>query len=99
MEFMSLYRFEQILRYFHVSPPPSPLGSKHQPSSQWYMKLSPLFGYLRKRFKAFVILGQNISVDEMMIPFTGRSRHTLKMKNKPIGEGFKIWALCDHGYT
>ena len=63
------------------------------------MKLSPLFELLRERFKAFVILGQNISVDEMMIPFTGRSRHTLKMKNKPVGEGFKIWALCDHGFT
>ncbi len=82
-----------------MSPPPPQLGPKRQLASQWYMKLSPLFELLRERFKAFVILGQNISVDEMMIPFTGRSRHTLKMKNKPVGEGFKIWALCDHGFT
>jgi hypothetical protein len=34
----------------------------------------------------------------MMVPFSGRSQHTLKMKNKPISEGFKVWALCDHGY-
>jgi len=33
-----------------------------------------------------------------MIPFSGRSKHTLKMKNKPIKEGFKVWALCDRGY-
>jgi hypothetical protein len=45
-----------------------------------------------------VVLGQNVSFDEMMVPFSGRSKHTLKMKNKPILEGFKIWALCDHGY-
>jgi hypothetical protein len=34
----------------------------------------------------------------MMVPFSSRSKHTLKMKNKPISEGFKIWALCDRGY-
>jgi hypothetical protein len=34
----------------------------------------------------------------MMVPFSGRSRHTLKMKNKPISEEFKVWALCKHGY-
>src|SRR5277367_3600419 len=43
-------------------------------------------------------IGQDVSFDEMMVPFSGRSKHTLKMKNKPISEGFKIWALCDHRY-
>lgn len=28
-----------------------------------------------------------------------RSRHTLKIRNKPIKEGYKIFALCVHGYT
>jgi hypothetical protein len=63
------------------------------------MRLAPLFELLRTKFKAYVVLGQNVSFDEMMVPFTGRSKHTIKMKNKPIKEGFKIWALCDHGYT
>jgi hypothetical protein len=62
------------------------------------MKLEPLASLLRTKFQAYVVLGQNVSFDEMMVPFTGRSKHTLKMKNKPISEGFKIWALCDHGY-
>ena len=44
------------------------------------------------------MLGQNVSFDEMMVPFSGRSRHTLKMKNKPVSEDFKIWTLYDHGY-
>jgi len=35
----------------------------------------------------------------MMVAFTGRSQHTLKMPNKPIDEGYKIYAICDHGYT
>jgi hypothetical protein len=42
---------------------------------------------------------QNVSVDEMMKAFTGRSAHTLKMLNKPVKEGYKMWALADHGYT
>jgi len=35
----------------------------------------------------------------MVVRFCGRSRHTLKIRNKPIKEGYKIFALCDHGYT
>jgi len=92
MEFMTFFRFEQIKRYFHVSPPTD------LPTTRWYSKLEPLASQLRTKFKAYVVLGQNVSFDEMMVPFSGRSKHTLKMKNKPIKEGFKIWALCDHGY-
>ena len=35
----------------------------------------------------------------MMICFLGRSVHTIKMPNKPIGLGYKVLALCDTGYT
>ena len=35
----------------------------------------------------------------MMVPFSGRDANTIRMKNKPVSEGFKIFALCDHGYT
>jgi hypothetical protein len=99
MEHMTYFRFQQIKRYFHVAPPPLPLNKpSRQPINQWYMKLAPLFGMLQEQFKTYVIPGQNVSFDEMMVPFTGRSRHTLKMKNKPISEGFKIWALCCYGY-
>jgi hypothetical protein len=94
MEYMSLYRFEQIKRYLHMSPPPLP----GQPTAPWYMKVEPLASLLRAKFQAYAILGQNVSFDEMMIPYSGRSQHTLKMPNKPISEGFKVWALCDRGY-
>src|ERR1700730_2274352 len=90
MEHMTFYRFEQIKRYFHMSPPSQP----NEPKGQWYMKLSPLFEVLQRQFQTYVILGQNVSFDEMMVLYTGRSQHTLKMKNKPISEEFKIWALC-----
>jgi hypothetical protein len=35
----------------------------------------------------------------MMEAFTGRSAHTVKISNKPKSEGFKIWAVADHGYV
>ena len=94
IQYMTLFRFEQIKRYLHISPPPTTSLS----TTQWHTKLEPLASQLRTRFKALVVLGQNVSFDEMMVPYSGRSKHTLKMKNKLIKEGFKIWALCDHSY-
>jgi len=96
IESITFYCFEQIKRYFHVSPPPTTLT--HLSTTRWHTKLDPLSNLLRTKFKAYVVLGQNVSFDKMMVPFSGRSKHILKMKNKPINEGFKIWALCDHGY-
>jgi Transposase IS4 len=95
MEYITFFRFEQIKQYFHVSPSPT---STSLFIASWHTKLSPLSDLLRTKFKAYVVLSQNISFDEMMVPFAGRSKHMLKMKNKPIKEGFKIWALCNHGY-
>jgi hypothetical protein len=81
IEFMTFFQFEQIKRYFHVSPPIT---------THWHMKLEPLASLLRTKFQAYVIPGQNVSFDEMMVPFSKRSRYTLKMKNKPISESFKV---------
>jgi hypothetical protein len=94
MESMTFWRFEQIKWYFHVSP----LPASHLSIPRWHTKLEPLASLLRTKFKAYVMLGQDVSFDEMMVPFAGRSKHTLKMKNKPVKEGFKIWALCDYRY-
>ena len=82
------------MRYFHISLLPLPT----QATAAWYMKLEPLASLLWTKFQAYVVLRQNISFDEIIVPFSRRSRHTLKMKNKPISKGFKVWALCDHGY-
>jgi hypothetical protein len=87
MESMTLFWFQQIKRYFHVSLPPTSTPSS---TARWYTKLEPLASLLRTKFQAYVVLGQNVSFDKMMVPFAKRSKHILKMKNKPISEGFKI---------
>ena len=91
---MSLNRFEQLKRYFHVSDPRLELDSGH-----WYEKLEPLASVLRQRFRQYYLPATKVAIDEMVVRFCGRSRHTLKIRNKPIKEGYKIFALCDHGYT
>jgi hypothetical protein len=90
MQYMAYHRYQQIKRYFYVSAP-----AEDQP---WYSKLSLLYEHLNTQFKAFYVLSQNVSVDEMMESFTSWSAHTLKMPNKPIKEGYKMWGLGDHGY-
>ncbi|CAG8650935.1 21170_t:CDS:2, partial [Gigaspora rosea] len=35
----------------------------------------------------------------MIIWFSGRSMHMVRIKNKPTPEGYKILSLCDAGYT
>ena len=91
---MSRTRYDQIKTHLHVSPP-----SLNTSANQWFMKLSPLYEHLRAAFKRYIFPPQNVSVDEMMVGFSGRSLHTLKAKHKPIKEGYKIWGLCFHGYT
>jgi hypothetical protein len=98
IEYISYFCFQQIKHYFHVSPPPVSNNPTHLPIKLWYMKLALLYILLQKHFQIYTILGQNVSFDEIMVAFTGRSRHTLKMKNKPISEGFKLWALYDYSY-
>jgi len=91
--YMGQTRFEEIKRWFHISPPAT------FPRNGWYEKLQPLTGNLERRFQLYVLPASQVAVDEMMVRFTGRSQHTVRMPSKPIPEGYKIYALCDRGYT
>ncbi|GET62181.1 hypothetical protein RIR_e64259_A0A2I1FEC9_9GLOM [Rhizophagus irregularis DAOM 181602=DAOM 197198] len=35
----------------------------------------------------------------MITRFSGRSAYTIRIKNKPMPEGYKILFFCDTGYT
>jgi hypothetical protein len=84
MESITLFQFQQILQYFYISPP------SYLSTACWYTKLEPLASLLYTKFKAYIVLSQDVSFDEMIVPFARTSKHTLKMKNKPVKEGFKI---------
>ncbi|GES80728.1 hypothetical protein RCL_jg90.t1 [Rhizophagus clarus] len=90
--FMSLIRFEQIKRFIHISDCTAPLPF-------WYSKVNPLATHIQTVSKSICVPSSNISVDEMIVRFSGRSIHTVRIKNKPTPEGYKILSLCDAGYT
>ena len=89
---MTLFRFQQIKRFLHIS-----LHGLH--NGDYYTKVEPLLSHIQDTSKSIYCPSSNVSVDEMMIWFSGRSPHTFQMKGKPTPEGFKILALCDYGYT
>jgi hypothetical protein len=64
----------------------------------WWHKVKPVFTQLRQASTLYYTPSSNVSIDEVMVRCFGRSSHTYKMPNKPIPQGYKIFALADHGY-
>jgi hypothetical protein len=95
--YMTQTRFEQLKRFLHISHPEKdelrPTGSK-----DWWHKLEPLASCFHKAARKFYTPGSHLSVDEVMVRCFGRTLHTYKMPNKPIKQGYKIFALAEHGY-
>lgn len=52
----------------------------------------------REGCRHYLTLGTMVAIDEIMVRFFGRSNDTCKMPNKPIKQGYKIFALVDNGY-
>ncbi|GMF56648.1 unnamed protein product [Phytophthora fragariaefolia] len=74
--------------FFHLS-------AVETTSNEWFAKVEPFASQLKQHFETLYIPGSNASVDEMMIRC---SAHTVRKKNKPISEGYKVIALCAKGY-
>jgi hypothetical protein len=89
---MPMKRFQQIKRYLHIS-------NHNSPMPYWYSKVEPFASHIRDISKRLYVPGSNVSIDEMIIRFSGRSGHTFRIKNKPTPEGYKIMSLCEKGYT
>ena len=90
--FMSSMRFQQIRRYLHITPP-----DLEYPS--WYGKIKPAFDQLWLASQTYRIPSSNVTINEAMLWFTGHSIHITKMPNKPVEQGYKIFALADKGYV
>ena len=95
-QYLPLKRYEQINLYFtlrdRVTTPP-----KEQ--EEWFWILEPVSTMLRTTCKKLWYLGTHVAIDEAMIAYRGRTKHTIKIKNKPISEGFKVWVLAEAGYV
>lgn len=94
-ETMSRLRFDNILSNLHVND-----NSTIPPNNKDKLyKLRPLIEALNVTFHTYYKGTREISIDESMIAFKGRS--SIKQYNpmKPIKRGYKIWACADQkGY-
>lgn len=91
--YMTQLRFEQIKRYFHISPP------ENITTEEWYLKMKLLASSISNKLCEYLLPATDIAVDEMMVHFTGRLVHTQCIPGKPIPCWYKIFALCQNGYT
>ena len=97
-EHMGQTRFEEIKRYFHVSPPDRPkeilLGRR-----LWHsIVVHEVLDQLSESSQHYRVPSSHIAVDECMMRAIGWSPDTYKMPSKPIEQGFKFHCLADHGY-
>ncbi|XP_060855513.1 piggyBac transposable element-derived protein 3-like [Metopolophium dirhodum] len=92
---MSRKRFDDILCFLHINDN----DAKTTDNKDKLYKLRPLLDSINSRFPELYKVTREVSVDESMVLFKGRS--SIKQYNpmKPIKRGYKIWCLGDqNGY-
>ena len=95
-QYMSFRRYQLLSQYFTLRDSfTNPLTS----SDEWFEMLEPVATHLRITCKKLWYLGSHIAIDEAMVAYRGRTKHTVKIKNKPIPEGYKVWVLAEAGYV
>jgi Transposase IS4 len=94
-QFMGQGRFKQIHRFFSLNdentiPPPL--------NAPWFHRIQRVSELVRTACRNAYTPSSHIAIDEAIMAFKGRSKDTVKLKNKPIDTGYKIWCIGDHGY-
>ena len=101
-------RFEQIKRFLHISDPRTnafepadseeELYNKDILDSIWWHKMEPMIGQFHQACTKYYKPSDSVAIDESMICCFEHSSHIFKISNKPIAQGYKLYALTDHGY-
>ena len=94
---MSANRFQQIKRFLKINDGRTELPNLGK-GSDWWKKLEPLATDIRTASLKYYQPSHNISIDEQLIGFKGRSRHTMTINNKKANKGFKLYSACDGNY-
>ena len=92
-------RFRDISRYLHFTDNSS-LVPRGRPGHDHLGKIRLVLTHLCKRFAELYDPRRELSVDEAMIKFQGRSSLKQYMPMKPVKRGIKVWVLADsiNGY-
>jgi hypothetical protein len=89
----SRHRFRELQRYFHIAEP-TPSGVKYTV----VQKIQPLYDACTRIFKESFIPPQDLTLDETMVRFKGRSSWKTVIKGKPTPIGYKLYTVASHGY-
>ena len=92
-------RFFDIQRYLHFADN-STLAALGADGYDRLGKIRPIIDMINEQLLMLYHPHKEVSVDEAMIPFKGRSSMKQFMPKKPVKRGFKIWARADstNGY-
>lgn len=89
---MGLKRFKLLLRFIRFDDKTSRSERRKKD------KLAPIrdiWNLVNTNFKKFYTPGDNITIDEQLLPFRGRCSFRQYMPSKPDKYGLKIWWACD----
>ena len=87
-------RFFELHRFLHFADN-STLAPPGNPDYNKLGKIQHVLDELSKAFESVYCPSKNLSVDEAMIPFKGRSTMKQYIPLKPTKRGIKVWALSD----
>lgn len=91
---MTRNRFELILSYLHLNNNANNLPSDN-PSHDRLFKVRPLLDHLNTTWKTAYHPNCEVSVDESVVAFKGRTIMSVYKPNKPHKWGLNAWALSD----
>ena len=96
---ISRNHFEKITRYLHFVDNTSLLSRGEEGYSR-LQKVQPVITAMKANFQAAYHPHTQVSIDEAMIPFKGRSTMKQYLPLKPVKRGFKVWVMADslNGY-
>ena len=91
---MSRDRYAKLTQYLHLN---SAASRQHRDHPEYHPinRVKPLYDVSRANFKEFYQHSTEISIDEAMKGFKGRTELRQYMPAKPEKFGIKFWARCD----
>ena len=94
MAVMSRSRFKKITQYLHINDNTTAVARGERGYDPLH-KIRPLLSATSNSFARRYRPGRDLSIDEAMVAFKGRSFMKQYMPAKPVKWGFKVWTVAE----
>jgi hypothetical protein len=95
---MPLRKFKLITRYFRTFNHNKLDVRNERDLPKTFQAAEKWSNRIQKVSSKLYYPGTNLTIDKYIIPFTGRTKETTVVKNKPTPVGFKVWAMAQQGF-